>query len=108
MPVLPIYRVMNKVFLHQDGVCINDFVVFVCRYVVTLGAPTSIAQRTEDDTLTYLNKGEGKKVYRFRGLSSKRRPFCIKYVKWKRLQLCTVQQQLLHAVLGAAFVGAHM
>lgn len=31
---------------------------FVCRYVVTLGAPTSIAQRTEDDTLTYLNKGK--------------------------------------------------
>ena len=24
---------------------------------MTLGAPTSIAQRTEDDTLTYLNKG---------------------------------------------------
>ena len=54
MPVLPIDRVMNKVFLHQDGVCINDFVVFMCRYVVTLGAPTSIAQRPEDDTLTYL------------------------------------------------------
>lgn len=82
MPVLPIYRVMNKVFLHQESVCINDFVVFVCRYVVTLGAPTSIAQRTEDDTLTYLNKGEGKEVYRF---SRQRRLFCIKYVKWKRL-----------------------
>ena len=29
----------------------------VCRYVVTLGAPISIAQRMNDDTLTYLNKG---------------------------------------------------
>ena len=77
-----LFYLMNKVFLHQESVCINDFVVFMCRYVVTLGAPTSIAQRTEDDTLTYLNKGEGKEVYRF---SRKRRLFCIKYVKWKRL-----------------------
>ncbi len=27
------------------------------RYIVTLGAPISIAQRMNDDTLTYLNKG---------------------------------------------------
>ncbi len=32
--------------------------VCVCRYVVTLGAPISIAQRRKDDTLTYVNKGE--------------------------------------------------
>ena len=31
--------------------------VRVCRYVVTLGAPISIAQRMGEDTLTYLNKG---------------------------------------------------
>lgn len=31
--------------------------MFLSRYVVTLGAPISIAQRMGEDTLTYLNKG---------------------------------------------------
>ena len=33
------------------------------KYLVVLGAPTSIAQRNDEDTLTYLNKGNTEKIH---------------------------------------------
>ncbi|XP_064404554.1 grainyhead-like protein 1 homolog isoform X2 [Halichondria panicea] len=49
------------------------------KYEVTLGAPTSSAQRTNDDTLTYLNKGQFYTLY-FKGNSSLQLPSLVKTV----------------------------
>ncbi|XP_064404557.1 grainyhead-like protein 1 homolog isoform X4 [Halichondria panicea] len=56
-----------------------DFYPGIFRYEVTLGAPTSSAQRTNDDTLTYLNKGQFYTLY-FKGNSSLQLPSLVKTV----------------------------
>ena len=42
--------------------CLHVY-VHMSRYMVTLGAPISIAQRMGEDTLTYLNRGTYVHVY---------------------------------------------
>lgn len=49
------------------------------KYEVTLGAPTSIAQRTGEDTLTYLNKGQFYTLY-FKGNANLQLPSKVKTV----------------------------
>jgi transcription factor CP2-like protein len=52
-------------FLQEIEFCKEPVAVFRAqeRYIIILGAPTSIAQRQGEDTLTYLNKGQFYNLY---------------------------------------------